>query len=78
MRFIKFMKKIITRNCRIAHKPNKNQWYNKHKRTRADHFTLSPVKVHSPGNNSSRSLLWVIVRTLSLSAIFNYIDPLDT
>ena len=33
----------MLQNCRIAHKPNKSQWYNKHKRTRADHFTLSLV-----------------------------------
>ena len=26
--------------------PNKNQWYNKHSRTRASLFTLSQEKVH--------------------------------
>ena len=39
----KIYKKYIqlTKSCRIAHKPNKNQYYNKHKRTRVDHFTKS-------------------------------------
>ena len=37
--------KNLLKSCRIAHKPNKNKYYNKHKRTKVDHFTLIPVKV---------------------------------
>ena len=36
----------LLKRCRIAHEPNKNQWYNKRRRTRADNFFRSTVKAH--------------------------------
>ena len=52
IRFIKRKKKKVAamrnllKRCRIAHEPNKNQWYNKRRRTRADNFFRSTVKAH--------------------------------
>ena len=54
----------LLKRCRIAHEPNKNQWYNKRRRTRADNFFRSTVKAHY----QERILpnLGCVVKTLSL------------
>ena len=54
----------LLKRCRIAHESNKNQWYNKRRRTRADNFFRSTVKAHY----QERILpnLGCVVKTLSL------------